>query len=54
MLADALKQRGIPFAFATGDNKIDAAEFPDPILLRKPFDFEGVKAVVGKLLKQAA
>jgi DNA-binding response OmpR family regulator len=50
-VANALKQRGIPFAFATGDSVIDAsAGFANPILLAKPFDFEGVKAVVGKLL----
>ena len=41
----------MPFAFATGDSAIDAASgFSDPILLHKPFDFEGVKAVLGKLL----
>jgi hypothetical protein len=53
-LAGALKQRGIPFAFATGDSGIDEeAGFADPILLSKPFVFEDVKAVVGKLLKPA-
>lgn len=52
-LADALRQRGIPFAFATGDGAIDATSgFADPILLAKPFNFEGVKAVVGKLLRR--
>jgi DNA-binding response OmpR family regulator len=50
-VADALRQRGIPFAFVTGDGTIDAASgFADPILLAKPFDFEGVKAVLGELL----
>lgn len=54
LVADALKQRGIPFAFATGDSGVDAsAGYNDPILLAKPFDFEGVKAVLGKLLQQA-
>ena len=51
LVADALKQRGIPFAFATGDSGVDSsAGYGDPILLAKPFDFEGVKAVLGKLL----
>jgi DNA-binding response OmpR family regulator len=54
-VADALKQRGIPFAFATGDGAIDTTlGFADPILLAKPFDFEGVKAVLGKLLRRPA
>jgi DNA-binding response OmpR family regulator len=51
VLANALKQKGVPFAFATGDGSIDQeAGIADPILLSKPFDFEEVKAVLGKLL----
>jgi DNA-binding response OmpR family regulator len=54
-VAMALLARGVPFAFATGDGHIDpAAGFPNPILLPKPFDFDAVKIVVGKLLKPAA
>jgi DNA-binding response OmpR family regulator len=50
-VAEALKRRGVPFAFATGDSKIDnEAGFTNPVLLSKPFVFEEVKAVVGKLL----
>ncbi len=50
-LADALRGRGIPLAFATGDGSLDEAQgFKNPILLRKPFDFEQIKAVLGKLL----
>jgi CheY-like chemotaxis protein len=50
-VAETLKRRGVPFAFATGDVEIDkAAGFPDPIVLSKPFDFERVKTVLGKLL----
>jgi CheY-like chemotaxis protein len=52
-VAEALRRKGVPFAFATGDGRIDAA-FPDPILLSKPFDFEGVKAVLDKLLGTSA
>ena len=54
-LAKALRLRGIPFAFATGDGGIDKdAGFPNPIMLSKPFVFEDVKAVVGKLLNASA
>jgi CheY-like chemotaxis protein len=54
-VANTLKLRGIPFAFATGDSGIDQdSGFADPILLNKPFDFVGVKEVVGKLLAPAA
>jgi DNA-binding response OmpR family regulator len=51
LVAETLKRRGVPFAFTTGDGSIDAkAGFANPILLSKPFDFEGVKTVLGKLL----
>lgn len=54
-VADALRQKGIPFAFATGDSNVDEEwGFKDPLLLHKPFDFEAVKTVVGKLLKPRA
>jgi phosphoglycolate phosphatase-like HAD superfamily hydrolase len=54
-VANALKERGVPFAFATGDSGIDAdSGFTNPLLLHKPFDFEAVKSVVGKLLKSQA
>jgi len=53
-VAAALRDRGVPFAFATGDGHIDAdADFPNAILLSKPFDFNAVKIVVCKLLKPA-
>jgi CheY-like chemotaxis protein len=55
LVAEALKQRGVPFAFTTGDGLIDAESgFSDPILLSKPFDFEEVKTVLGKLLGEPA
>ena len=54
-VANALKEKGVPFAFATGDSGVGAdSGFKDPLLLRKPFDFEAVKSVVGKLLKPQA
>jgi DNA-binding response OmpR family regulator len=50
-VASALQKRGIPFAFATGDGSIGMdSGFEDPILLSKPFNFEGVRAVLDKLL----
>jgi CheY-like chemotaxis protein len=51
LVAETLKRRGVPFAFTTGEDAIDAESgFRDPILLSKPFDFEGVKTVLSKLL----
>ena len=53
-VAETLKQRGVPFAFTTGDGSVDAESgFTDPIVLSKPFDFEGVKTVLRKLLGAA-
>ena len=45
----------MPFAFATGGGETGAAaSFKNPIFLRKPFDFESVKKVLGELLNQRA
>jgi DNA-binding response OmpR family regulator len=53
-VAMALRERGIPFAFATGDGGIDpSAGFSNPIVLAKPFDFDAVRIVVSKLLRAA-
>ena len=50
-VASALQQRGIPFAFATGDGGLaPESGFDNPILLAKPFNFNGVKSVLDKLL----
>jgi len=55
VVANTLQQRGVPFVFATGGSEMGAAaSFKDPIFLRKPFDFESVKKVLGKLLNQRA
>ncbi len=54
-VAAALRQRGVPFAFASGDGGLDEGSgFDDPIMLAKPFDFDGVKAVLGRLLAATA
>lgn len=50
-VANALQAKGVPFAFATGDSGIgDETGFDNPLLLSKPFDFEAVKSVLGKML----
>ena len=50
-VANVLQEKGVPFAFATGDGSLEAdAGFDDPILLAKPFTFDGVKAVLDQLL----
>lgn len=50
-LALALKATGVPVAFATGSDDLEKeAGIADPILLNKPFMFEDVKSVLGKLL----
>jgi DNA-binding response OmpR family regulator len=53
-IADALRDRGVPFAFATGragDNL--AVRHADAPTLLKPFDFEAASGIVAKLLKHA-
>jgi DNA-binding response OmpR family regulator len=51
-LANVLRARGVPLAFATGDSGLDEGQgFKNPILLPKPFDFEAVKAALNTLLK---
>lgn len=50
-IADALSQKGIPFAFATGHGANSVAErFKGVITVTKPFDFEVVSGVVARLL----
>jgi DNA-binding response OmpR family regulator len=54
-VAGALRDKGVPFAFATGDSGVKATSgFDNPILLHKPFDFEAVKSVLAKLLSPRA
>ena len=53
-LANALRARGVPLAFATGDGAVDERQgFKDPLLLHKPFDFESVKSTIEALLEPA-
>ena len=48
-VADALRERGIPFAFVTGygSQGIDS-RYQEAIVLAKPFRFEAVKKVVAQ------
>lgn len=54
-VAAALRDRGVPFAFATGrlGEEIDG-RFKQTAILGKPFDFEAVKGAVAKLLERCA
>ncbi|MGI8724566.1 MAG: response regulator [Methyloceanibacter sp.] len=49
-LADTLREHGVPIAFSTGDGAPSAPGFEDLPVLHKPFDFDAMKIVVGKLL----
>jgi DNA-binding response OmpR family regulator len=54
-VADALRARDIPFAFATGHGTGRVTElFKDAPTLAKPYDFERVRAVVALLLDRRA
>jgi CheY-like chemotaxis protein len=50
-VADVLRERGVPFALATGHSGGDlAARYPEALSLPKPYDFAGVQGVVERLL----
>ena len=49
-LAGALRDRGVPVAFASGDGGPSAPGFENHPVLRKPFDFAAMKALLGTLL----
>src|ERR1017187_7114902 len=50
-VAETLRRRGIPFAFATGHGADKLAlGFADSLILSKPFDFAAVKGFVSRLL----
>jgi CheY-like chemotaxis protein len=54
-VADALRARDVPFAFATGHGAGRIAErFKDAPTLAKPYDFERVRAAVTVLLERGA
>jgi DNA-binding response OmpR family regulator len=53
-VAAALRARGVPFAFASGHGAEQiAVEFRDAPLIGKPFDFDGLEAVVRRLVAPA-
>lgn len=50
-IANALRDRGVPFVFATGQGDPDPdSGFEDVLYLAKPFEFGAVQAVLEKLL----
>ena len=50
-VADALRQRSVPFAFATGGEvETWSARYPDVPALTKPYDFESLRALLSELL----
>ncbi|MEZ5873535.1 MAG: response regulator [Hyphomicrobiales bacterium] len=53
-VASVLVKRGVPFAFATGDENLqDQDDFKDAPILVKPFDFDAVKGIIDKMLARA-
>lgn len=54
-VADVLRERAVPFAFATGHGRERIDErFRDAPTLAKPYDFESVRKVVTALLERGA
>jgi DNA-binding response OmpR family regulator len=50
-IANALRDRGVPFVFATGQGDPDPdSGFEDALYLTKPFEFGSVQAALEKLL----
>jgi CheY-like chemotaxis protein len=50
-VADALLARKVPFAFATGHGASTLEEgYAQTLVVSKPFDFEAVRAAIGRLL----
>jgi DNA-binding response OmpR family regulator len=48
-VAQALIERGVPFAFATGHDRGGVlGRFPNALILVKPFSFEDVRAAIGR------
>jgi CheY-like chemotaxis protein len=51
-VADELRARNVPFAFATGYNARDLPErHKDAVILTKPFDFNGFRNTIDQLLR---
>jgi DNA-binding response OmpR family regulator len=54
-VADALRDRGVSFAFATGYGaSVLAPRFKDEMVLQKPYVFDAVKCTISKLLNRPA
>lgn len=54
-VADLLQEKKVPFAFATGrDDGTIPAHLKGAPILRKPYDFHAMEAVLGRLLPRPA
>jgi CheY-like chemotaxis protein len=54
-VAAALRERAVPFAFATGHGRERIEErFKDAPTLLKPYDFEGVRKVLAAMLARSS
>ena len=49
-IADALAARGVPFIFSTGYSHNIMEDYPDRPILKKPFQFEELAAILTRLL----
>jgi CheY-like chemotaxis protein len=54
-VAEALRSRGVPFAFATGyEADVLPGRFKNEVILSKPFTFEGLRGVLAVLFAAGA
>ncbi len=53
-VAEALKARGVPFCFITGQGSGAATGFPEAPVVGKPFDMETFQAVVRRMMADRA
>ena len=51
-IADALSERGVPFAFATGYDRVDYSRGGESTLIQKPYKAERVGSVLETLIER--
>lgn len=51
VVAEVLQKRSIPFIFSTGGNDSITRIFQNAPVLTKPYEFDDVKAAIGRMLK---
>lgn len=52
-VAEALRERRVPFALTSGSNSDELAKRFEALFLPKPFDFDALKATVQRMLAKA-